>query len=255
MDQIEIRTHEDISNVSEKYYMFTFRQWVGIIFTALIAIPLYVKVKPVLGDNIASWIVIFIAIPPMAFGFIQIQGMSFEKMISYIFRQYTLLSKSLEYKTDEELLSEKNKKKTNAKAKKSKKATLPSSKTIQKVEEKPTVKEIKPSRAEKKLEKKENKRLAKIEHKKAMEKKKLEKQRVKELRLERKQAKELAKARKKYGDWENISSSLKEREMQFNENNITLEDLQNIVLLGKKAEQLKGSLEKKEDANHHGTKE
>lgn len=107
MDQINIRTHEDLSHISEKYYIFTFRQWLGVIFTALITIPLYKYLAPILGDEITSWLVIIIALPPMAVGFVIIQGLNIEKIMPYIKRQYISFGKPIIYKTEKEIIAEK----------------------------------------------------------------------------------------------------------------------------------------------------
>lgn len=77
-----------------------------------------------------------------------------------------------------------------------------------------------------------------IERQEAKKTKKLEKQRIKKLQIERKQAKELAKAKKKYGDWESNTKALSENDFEYNGNQLTETDIRNIILLGKKAENL-----------------
>lgn len=58
MDVIKIRTHKELSDVAEKYWGFTFRQWIFLALTAVIVVPLYIYTKPIIGDELASWIVI-----------------------------------------------------------------------------------------------------------------------------------------------------------------------------------------------------
>ena len=235
-----------ISNVAEKYYMFTFRQWVGIIITAILVIPLYKYTLPILGDELSSWLVIFVSIPPMAFGFVSIQGLHIEKILPYIQRQYISFGKPLEYKTEKEILEEKEAKK-NRKKKignfgKKKCGNLPQNPESVSQVETTTKAQIVVS---KKQTKKEQRELRKIARKKTKANKKLEKKRIKELQVERKQAKELAKAKKKYGDWESNTRIIQEQ--KFSADNITEDDLRNIILLGKKAEQLQDIMNKEED--------
>lgn len=246
MEQIEIRTHEDFSNVSEKYYGFTLKQWLSIIITAVINIPLYIKLLPILGDELASWIVILIALPLMAFGFIVIQGLHFEQLVPYLYRAYIKFIKPLAYKTDKQIEEEKMaKKKKRLKEKKKASKQKTKKKKVAKVEEQPEVIE------EPKISRKDKKQMIKAERKQAKENKKLEKQRVKELRLERKQAKELAKAKKKYGDLEANTQALNEKQFHFDDDNITQDDLDNIILLGKKAEQLQNKFRRELDSDEN----
>lgn len=197
MDQINIRTHEDLSHISEKYYIFTFRQWLGVIFTALITIPLYKYLAPILGDEITSWLVIIIALPPMAVGFVIIQGLNIEKIMPYIKRQYISFGKPIIYKTEKEIIAEKEMK---SQQRKFFKKTKISKKT---------------ETTNRKADKKMRKEAKEIERQEAKKTKKLEKQRIKKLQIERKQAKELAKAKKKYGDWESNTKALSENDFEY----------------------------------------
>lgn len=246
MDQIDIRMHEDLSNVSEKFYLFTLRQWIGIILTTVLTVPLYRYLTPILGDDISSWIIIFVGIPPIAYGFLVIQGLHFEKLLPYIKRQYIAFIKPLEYKTDKEILSEKEAKqqrwkkfqlkKTNVSSDEMKKKSTKKNRSVSKQHQ--PISEQKPK----------EEHTAKVSRKQLKKEKKLEKQRVKELKMERKQAKELAKAKKKYGDWEKNSVLIQQRDdLSYNNDKLTEEDWQNIILLSKKAEQLQDIVTKKEE--------
>lgn len=107
MDQIEIRIHEEINDYHEKFYWFTFRQWVAVILFGITAIPFYLKFRSFLGEDPISYIIIIYAIPFVFIGFIPIQKMPAEKMIKYIFRKETLFFNELPYKTEKEIILEK----------------------------------------------------------------------------------------------------------------------------------------------------
>ena len=48
MDDIRIRTHKELSGVAEKYYGFTFRQWLFLVLTGIITVPTYLYLTPIL---------------------------------------------------------------------------------------------------------------------------------------------------------------------------------------------------------------
>lgn len=182
MDNIRIRTHKELSGVAEKYGGFTFRQWIFIALTAIICVPIYLKLTPILGDEIVSWIVIILGLPLMACGFLTIQSLTFDRLIPFWKRHYIDFAQPLEYKTEEQLALEKEEKKTKGK-KKDKKGKA------QKI-----------TRAEKKRLKQERKQQIKMEKLQKKEQAIQEKKKQEQLKIERKNAKEMAKAMKWYGD-------------------------------------------------------
>lgn len=107
MDQIEIRIHEEINDYHEKFYWFTFRQWIAVILFGITAVPFYLKFRTMLGENPISYIIIAYAIPFAFIGFIPIQKMPAEKIVKYIFRKETVFFKELPYKTEKEIFLEK----------------------------------------------------------------------------------------------------------------------------------------------------
>lgn len=125
MDEINIMVHEDMGDVSERFYGFTARQWIFGILTALIVVPTYIYGKDYIGEDLASWIVIIVAIPIVFIGFVPIQGLKAEKILPYWWRNYMAFYKPLEYKTEQEILNEKKngkkKQKTKSASRKKKK--------------------------------------------------------------------------------------------------------------------------------------
>jgi len=155
MDRIEPRIHDEIKEYKEKFYNFTLRQWIFGILIIIITVPLYLLLTPIIGSNITGWIVIIIVIPIGFFGFIPIQGLNAEKIIFYWKRNYLNFSKPLLYKTEQDLLLEKQEKK---KPKKKKQKT--------------NRKEIKKSKQEQKQNEKEIKKQRKRQRELALAKKK-----------------------------------------------------------------------------------
>lgn len=111
MDRIEPRIHDEIKDYKEKFYNFTLRQWIFGILILITTVPLYLVLAPKIGSNIAGWLVILVAIPIGFVGFIPIQGLNAERIMFFWKRNYINFAKPILYKTEEELLQEKNGKK------------------------------------------------------------------------------------------------------------------------------------------------
>ena len=111
MDRIEPRIHDEIKDYKEKFYNFTLRQWIFGILILITTVPLYLVLSPKIGSNIAGWLVILVAIPIGFVGFIPIQGLNAERIMFFWKRNNINFAKPILYKTEEELLQEKNGKK------------------------------------------------------------------------------------------------------------------------------------------------
>ena len=109
MDRIEPRIHDEIKDYKEKFYNFTLRQWIFGVLIAVTTIPLYLITTKIIGDSLAGWLVIIVALPIGFIGFIPIQGLNAERLIFYWKRNYLNFAKPLIYKTEKELIEEKQK--------------------------------------------------------------------------------------------------------------------------------------------------
>lgn len=165
MDRIEPRIHDEIKDYKEKFYNFTIRQWIFGVLIAITTIPLYLITTKIIGDSLAGWLVVIVSLPIGFIGFIPIQGLNAEKLIFYWKRNYLNFAKPLIYKTEKELIEEKQK---GSKVK----SILSDNQSV------------KLSRSEKKKSKKE----AIIKHK--------------QQKKERMQQREIAKAKRKFGNTE-----------------------------------------------------
>lgn len=202
MERIDIRVHDEISNVAERYYGFTIRQWLFGFIVAIVTVPTWFLLQPILGDDTTGWIVVVEAVPIVFIGFIPVQEMSAEKIIPYWIRHYLKFAKPLEYKTDKQLLEEKLAKKQKRKKKK--------------VSDKKEIKVSEPIKKEK-ISRKEKKRQAREEKRKRQE-----------LKKQRREQRELAKAKKKYES---------DKTYEFDENILDHADIQSIIRLGKLLEE------------------
>lgn len=108
MDNINIKVHEDMGDVAERFYGFTARQWIFTIVIGLLTIPFYIYGRDVFGENICQFLVIIIGAPLLICGFVPIQGLKAEKIVPYWWRNYMAFHVPLEYKTEAELEAEKN---------------------------------------------------------------------------------------------------------------------------------------------------
>lgn len=60
---------------------FTGRQILASAICLAINVPIYIYLREPLGDDLTGWIVIILAVPILAFGWIEFQGLAFEKFI------------------------------------------------------------------------------------------------------------------------------------------------------------------------------
>ncbi|WP_285939130.1 PrgI family protein [Faecalibaculum rodentium] len=103
MINTKVRTHKNLYGVAEKFYGFTARQWIFLILAFVICIPGYLWLKPVIGEELTSWLVILTGGPIILMGFVDIQGLSLPKLIPFLVRHFIDFNKPLTYKTQKQL--------------------------------------------------------------------------------------------------------------------------------------------------------
>lgn len=110
---IEKPIPREIRDFKEKLVLgLTGRQLIAVILALIICVPTYIWGRPLLGDDVASWICILAATPSLMFGFYKKNGMTFEQYVKVMFRFNFIVPITRKYKIQnffEEL--EKNEKK------------------------------------------------------------------------------------------------------------------------------------------------
>lgn len=98
---IEIKIPKEIRDYKEVIFAgLTLRQIICLSIAFLINVPLYLYTKPYIGDELASWLVIFTGVPIFLIGFIKFDGMSFEKYFKIMLRFNFLVPRKRKYKTE-----------------------------------------------------------------------------------------------------------------------------------------------------------
>lgn len=88
---IAVRIPEEIKKYKEKImFGLNARQLICTILTLAICVPLYIFGKKYLSDDTLSWIIILIAMPTLAVGFLKFNGMPMEKF-AIAFSKYSVL--------------------------------------------------------------------------------------------------------------------------------------------------------------------
>lgn len=116
---IERPIPKEIKDFQEKLaFGLTARQLLATILTLIICIPTYMFGRKYMGDDLASWVCIIVAVPTVAIGFYKKNGMNFEQYLKAIFRFNVIVPVTRKYKIEnffEEL--EKTEQKNNKKNK------------------------------------------------------------------------------------------------------------------------------------------
>ncbi|WMJ77850.1 PrgI family protein [Sedimentibacter sp. MB35-C1] len=98
---IEIKIPKEIRDYREAIFAgLNLRQIISLAVAVAINVPLYVYIKPYIGDEIASWLVIITGIPIFLIGFIKFDGMPFEEYFKVILRFYFLKPRKRKYKVE-----------------------------------------------------------------------------------------------------------------------------------------------------------
>lgn len=89
---------KDIKEYKEKImFGLSGRQLLSVIVAAVICVPLYIFGVNYLGDSLTGWLVMVIAAPIVAFGFVKYNGMQFEHFIVAYFRYNFILPRKRKF--------------------------------------------------------------------------------------------------------------------------------------------------------------
>jgi len=98
---IEVRIPKEIRTYKEKlFFGLNIRQTVCIVLAIAINVPIYIFIRPYIGDDLAGWIIIFTAMPLILIGFFNYNGMPFEQFLTCIVRFQFLTPPKRIYKTE-----------------------------------------------------------------------------------------------------------------------------------------------------------
>lgn len=98
---IEVRIPKEIRTYKEKLFLgLNVRQTVCSVLALAINVPLYIFVRPYIGDQIASWVIIFTAGPLFLVGFFNYNGMPFEQFLVCIVKFMFLTPQKRKYKVE-----------------------------------------------------------------------------------------------------------------------------------------------------------
>lgn len=98
---ISVEIPKEIRDFKEKlFFGLTLRQCVSTAIALIICVPLYIYGRKILGDDIASYLVILIALPCAGAGFYKKNGMVFEKYVLTIIKHGFIYPHKRPYKSE-----------------------------------------------------------------------------------------------------------------------------------------------------------
>ncbi|WP_455938155.1 PrgI family protein [Gemella morbillorum] len=98
---IDIRVPNEIRNYKEKIYAgLNLRQLICLIVAIVINVPIYWYGRKLLGDDLVGWIILINAIPIMAIGFVNYNGMNFEQLVLAVLKFEVISPQKRKYKSN-----------------------------------------------------------------------------------------------------------------------------------------------------------
>ena len=96
-----VRIPNEIRAYKEKIALgLTIRQLICSVLAIGICVPLYLKGRKYISDDILSWLIIGIAIPIVGIGFVKIHGMPFEKFVLNVIKTVVILPQKRKFKIE-----------------------------------------------------------------------------------------------------------------------------------------------------------
>ena len=98
---IEVRIPKEIRKYKEKlFFGLTLRQSICTAIGLITSIPVYIVVSQRMGEDFASWVVIFIGMPLFLLGYFNYNGLNFEQFIVAYLQSEVIYPKKRKYKTE-----------------------------------------------------------------------------------------------------------------------------------------------------------
>ena len=98
---MDIKVNKEIRKYKEKiYFNLTLRQLISVVLGLGIAIPVFFFGRKYIGDDAIAWIIILVVMPIFAIGFLEVNGMKFEKLMIQILKFEFIRSKKRIYVTE-----------------------------------------------------------------------------------------------------------------------------------------------------------
>lgn len=98
---IEIKIPKEIRDYREIIFAgLNLRQIISLSVAFAVNVPMYIYTKKYIGDEAASWLVMFTGVPVFLIGFIKFDGMPFEKYFQIMLRFNFLVPRKRRYKVE-----------------------------------------------------------------------------------------------------------------------------------------------------------
>lgn len=101
MANISVRVPDEVRTYKEKLFLgLTARQLICTSLALIICVPLYIFGKKFMSEDVLSWLILIIALPLLAVGFIHVQGLPMEKYAIAWFKFNWLYPRKRKYKIE-----------------------------------------------------------------------------------------------------------------------------------------------------------
>lgn len=98
---IEIKIPKEVRSYKETiFFGLTLRQIICLSIALSINVPMYIFLKPYIGDEIASWIIMFTGVPLFLVGFFKFNGLPFEKFALIVLKFKLFIPQKRKYKVE-----------------------------------------------------------------------------------------------------------------------------------------------------------
>lgn len=98
---IEIKIPKEVRSFKETIFIgLTLRQIICLGIALSINVPMYIFLKPYIGDEVASWIIMFTGVPLFLIGFFKFNGLPFEKYALIVLKFKLFIPQKRKYRVE-----------------------------------------------------------------------------------------------------------------------------------------------------------